>query len=201
MAIVDPAAARTATVVAAEPAVVARISEADFVRLAKTYSQLWRAVALQLSRRLNERNRFHPEPNVKPIIFIGSSTEHLHIAEAIATSIPNSVAEVELWSINVFSASSFPIDDLDAQLRRADFAVLIGGADDQVISRGVQSEAPRDNVIFELGLFMGALSRFRTFLVIPKGTKVKLPTDLLGLNCIYYDATATRCGRRCGRYR
>lgn len=191
MAIIDPAAARTASVVAAEASLVAKMSEAHFVRLATTHSSMWRALALQLCRRLDERKRFHAEPNVKPVIFIGSSKEQLHIAQALAAAIPSQTADVVLWSTDVFEASNFPIDDLDAQLRSADFAVLVGGTDDQVISRGVQADAPRDNVVFELGLFMGALSRFRTFLAIPKGAKVKIPTDLLGLNCILYDGAAT----------
>jgi predicted nucleotide-binding protein len=191
MAILDPSAPRTATVVAAEPSIVAKVSEANFVRLAEAHSYLWRALALQLCRRLNERKRFHPEPNVKPVIFVGSANEQVSIAEAMAASIPSHMADAILWSKGVFEPSNFVMDDLDAQLRGADFAVLVAGGDDQVISRGVQSDAPRDNVVFELGLFMGALSRFRTFLAVPKDSKIKIPTDLLGLTCIFYDAVAT----------
>ena len=56
------------------------------------------------------------------------------------------------------------------------------GPDDQVLSRGMTSNAPRDNVLFELGLFMGAIERARTFLIIPRDVDVKIPTDILGLN-------------------
>jgi CRP/FNR family transcriptional regulator, cyclic AMP receptor protein len=44
--------------------------------------------------------------------------------------------------------------------------------------------SPRDNVIFELGLFMGALSRERTLVLVPKGMDFKVPSDLLGMTHI-----------------
>lgn len=191
MAIVDSSSPRTAHVIAPERSLVAKISEAEFIRIANTRSEIWRAIAIQLCRRLNERKRFHPEPNVKPVVFIGSSTEQLPIAEAVKAAIPSALADVNLWSRGVFTASHSTMDDLDAQLRVSDFAVLIAGPDDKVTSRGVVSEAPRDNVIFELGLCMGALSRFRTFLLVPGGNKIKIPSDLLGLTLIYFDSAAT----------
>lgn len=191
MAIIDSSSPRAATVIAAERSIVAKIPEAEFVRIADTHSYVWRSLTTELCHRLNERKRFHPEPNVKPIVFIGSSKEQLPIAEAIAATIPPQIADVILWSKDVFEPSHFVIDDLDAQLRSADFAVLVAGTDDQITSRGSQSDAPRDNVVFELGLFMGALSRYRTFLFVPKGTKLKIPSDLLGLTCIVYDDSAT----------
>ena len=110
----------------------------------------------------------------------------------MAAAIPSRLANVALWSTAVFSASHFVMDDLDAQLRVfSDFAVLVAGPDDQVTSRGEVSDAPRDNVVFELGLCMGALSRFRTFLLVPSGQKLKIPSDLLGLTLIKFDAEAT----------
>ena len=95
-----------------------------------------------------------------------------------------------MWSTGVFGASRFPIEDLEAQVKAADFALLVAGMDDEVTSRGIVSGAPRDNVIFELGLFMGALSRQRTFILTPKGTSIKLPTDLLGITHLRFDPGA-----------
>lgn len=191
MAIVDSSSPRTANVIAAERSLVARISEADFIIIANRRPDIWRAIATQLCRRLNERKRFHPEPNVKPVVFVGSSKEQLPIAQAVAGAIPSALADAHLWATGVFSASHFTMDDLDAQLRVSDFAALIAGPDDQVTGRGEHLDAPRDNVIFELGLCMGALSRFRTFLFVPKGQKIKIPSDLLGLTLVHFDAGAT----------
>ncbi len=103
------------------------------------------------------------------------------MAKAFGAAIPGTVADTRLWT-GVFKASSFPIDDLAAQVHVCDFAVLVAAPDDRVLSRWRASKAPRDNVIFELGLFMGEISRARTFLLDP-GT-VKLPSDLKGINTL-----------------
>ena len=50
---------------------------------------------------------------------------------------------------------------------------------------------PRDNVLFELGLFVGRFGRKRTVLMAPSGKEVKLPSDLIGLSIIYYPQEMT----------
>ena len=69
--------------------------------------------------------------------------------------------------------------------------MLVLGADDIVESRNEKLYSPRDNVIFELGLFMGALSHERTFMVVPRGCDIKIPTDLLGLTSLSYKSDSS----------
>ena len=190
MAIIDPTARRSATVIASEASLVAHITEAEFIGLADRHPHIWRMLARQLSRRLDERRQFHSEPNAKPILFVGSSSEQVSISNAVVALLPVDLVATTLWTTGVFGASSFPIDDLEVQIKSADFALLVAGSDDEVTSRGKVSSAPRDNVIFELGLFMGALSRRRTFVLVPKGVAIKLPTDLLGINHLRFDPNA-----------
>jgi CRP/FNR family transcriptional regulator, cyclic AMP receptor protein len=194
MAVIDSSAPRSASVIAAERSVVKKISEQEFMRLAEKYPRLWRSLAIELCHRMIERRKFHREPNLKPVVFIGSSKERLPIAEAIRDAIPVTLADVGMWWENVFTASYFALESLEAQLLMADFAVLVAGPDDEVTSRGTTKEAPRDNVIFELGLFMGALSRSRTFVFAPKGMALKIPSDLNGMTNILYDGAATDPG-------
>jgi hypothetical protein len=66
-------------------------------------------------------------------------------------------------------------------LDRFDFAILVLTPDDLVISRGGSNQAPRDNVLFELGLFMGGIGRDRTFIVYDRTAHIKLPSDLAGV--------------------
>lgn len=113
MVIIDPSLRRTATVIASEQSVVAQVDERTFSSLADKNPRLWRALAVELCHRLNERRKFHAEPNSKPILFIGSSKEHLAVAEALASGLPRGIASVTLWSDGVFGASKFPIEDLE----------------------------------------------------------------------------------------
>jgi predicted nucleotide-binding protein len=70
--------------------------------------------------------------------------------------------------------------------------VPVFGPDDVIFSRGKRFDGPRDNVIFELGLFTGALGRKRTFVVSPSGKKLKVPSDLLGINFVQYSVTSAQ---------
>lgn len=122
----------------------------------------------------------------KPSIFIGSSSEGLEFARAIRSLLAD-VAEVTLWNEGFFRPGNTFIDTLVNALPRFDFAALVLTADDLVQSREVQSMGPRDNVLFELGLFMGRLGRARTFLVHQSGADLKIPSDLSGVTAAEYE--------------
>ena len=125
------------------------------------------------------------EPNAKPRVFIGSSTEGLNVAELIQLGLEEA-AECTLWTQSTFAPGQTFIESIvDATLRH-DFAVLILTPDDLVIKRGLNSSSPRDNIIFELGLFTGALGRARTFMVVPRDTRMALPSDLAGVTSVNY---------------
>lgn len=116
----------------------------------------------------------------KPRVFIGSSVEGLTIAEHIQLGLDHH-AECELWSQGVLGLSGGTLDSLCKAAAEFDFAILILTADDLVQKRGVQGNSPRDNVLFELGLFMGALGRDRTFGVYRRDQRPDLPSDLAGI--------------------
>jgi len=88
---------------------------------------------------------------------------------------------VRVWTDGVFRASRTSVESLLATVSESDFAVLVISPDDQAFSRGNEHQGPRDNVLFELGLFMGAIGHDRTFMVKPRGIDIKIPTDLLGV--------------------
>ena len=56
----------------------------------------------------------------------------------------------------------------------------------ELLAAARRFDAPRDNVIYELGLAMGHIGRQRTVMVVPRGEDLKIPTDLAGLNPITF---------------
>ncbi len=186
MALIDPSAKRSASAIAIEQTVVAKISEASFYPLANKYPKVWQLTAIEICNRLRQRNRLVVSKNPRPVLFIGSSSESLEVARAIRSNFNHDDFVINLWTDKVFGPSRFPIAELEKMVQQADFAVLVLGPDDKVESRNEKSDAPRDNVIFELGLFMGALSHERTFMVVPRECDIKIPTDLLGLIPLKY---------------
>ena len=185
MAAVNPALPRSATVVANETSVVAKISEKDFVRIADAHPTLWRNIAAELASRLLQRNTLVVKPNEKCKLFVISSKEALPIAREIQSILQHDVL-VQVWTDGVFFASSYALEALEQAVADSDFAIAIAQPDDTSVSRGKESKIARDNVIFELGLFMGRLGRRRSILFQLSEQELKLPTDLQGLTAVSY---------------
>lgn len=122
---------------------------------------------------------------VRPAVFVGSSKESLEIAKALQVLL-EPVAEAEIWNQGIFPLSSGTLEELAAAVDRFDFAVLVVDRTDTAVSRGKTKNVPRDNVVFELGLFMGGLGRNRTFMVFDETNPPDLPSDLLGVTAATY---------------
>lgn len=127
----------------------------------------------------------------KSTVFVGSSAEQLDILNAVVQLLSGTRVEVVPWthSKRFRKIGHYFLDSLIAASAAFDFAILLFGPDDVVESREKIQKAPRDNVIFELGLFLSRLDRRRTWVIAPKTWKVglKILTDLNGLNLGEYD--------------
>jgi CAP12/Pycsar effector protein, TIR domain len=129
---------------------------------------------------------------MKPRIFLGSSTQQEKLLQAVARGLQD-IAEVQPWT-TAFTPGVSTLDRLVELGSQVDFAAFIFGLDDWT-SKGTEPDgpagqaSPRDNVVFEAGLFGGALGIRRTFILHAHGAK--LPTDLLGLTSIRYDPDTT----------
>jgi predicted transcriptional regulator len=122
----------------------------------------------------------------KPRIFIGSSVESLPIADTIAENLEFD-AEVTIWRSGTFNLSSNTLDDLILKSKSVDFSVFIFSPDDLAIMRAKERYVVRDNVLFELGLFIGSIGKDRCFIIKPRGIELHFPSDLLGITPTDYD--------------
>ncbi|HEX5736266.1 MAG TPA: TIR domain-containing protein [Blastocatellia bacterium] len=124
---------------------------------------------------------------MKPSLFIASSSEAIRLANAVQQNLRRQV-EATVWDQGVFGLSSAAIDSLIETLKQSDFGVFIFSPDDIVRIRGQESQVARDNVVFELGLFIGHLGKERCFILVPDdSTDFHLPTDLAGITPATYE--------------
>jgi hypothetical protein len=124
----------------------------------------------------------------KPRIFLGSSGQQAALLDGLTVGLED-VADVEPWTVT-FNPGSTTLGRLVQLTHEVDFAAFIFARDDWTSIEHAASDAtagqasPRDNVVFEAGLFGGVLGMDRTFILHAEGAK--LPTDLLGLTCVRY---------------
>ncbi|MEQ8426145.1 MAG: nucleotide-binding protein [Cyclobacteriaceae bacterium] len=126
----------------------------------------------------------------KPRLFIGSSVEGLSVAYAIQENL-KFTCESTVWDQGVFNLSEMSVESLLDHLDNADFGVFVFTPDDHIKIRGKKHLTVRDNVLFELGLFIGRLGKQRCFIIIPDNKDFHLPTDLIGVTPAKYEATRT----------
>jgi hypothetical protein len=127
--------------------------------------------------------------NSNPRLFIGSASESLDIARSLEYELQN-VARTEVWD-SAFRPGHYTLEELMRKVAEVDFAAFILGQEDLTTSRGQITISPRDNVVYEAGLFAGRLGVSRVFLLVD-ARGIKIPTDWKGLGYIPYDpSTAT----------
>src|SRR6266496_5086698 len=124
---------------------------------------------------------------MKPRIFIGTPQESLKVGYAIQDNLSRE-ATITVWSQNIFELSSNSLNDLLKALDNFDFGIFVFTPEDTTFIRNEKFNTVRDNLIFELGLFMGKLGKGRVFFVHPQNIEdYHLPTDLLGVKPGLYD--------------
>lgn len=128
---------------------------------------------------------------MKRKIFIGSSKEGSEAAKKIKNSINEKCQDwlvCELWNEGkVFDVNKGTLECLIKASRKYDYGIFIASNDDLTSKRWKLYRTIRDNVLFEMGLFLGSLGLDRAFLVTH--SKITLPSDFNGVTTIRYSKT------------
>lgn len=124
---------------------------------------------------------------VKPTMFIGSSVESIEVARAVQAELKYDV-DATLWNQGIFALSRSTLGELLAATHEHDYAAFILAPEDIATIREQTQSVPRDNVMFELGMFFGALGSERCFFLVPENVKdFHIPTDLAGITPAKYN--------------
>jgi hypothetical protein len=117
--------------------------------------------------------------DLKPKVFIGSSTAGIAIAEKVKGNL-SAIGDCFIWNEpNVWEPNRSTFDNLIRMVSYFDFGVFVATADDLTLTNDKIVIEPRDNVILEMALFCGAAGRDKSFLLVEEG--IKLPSDFNGI--------------------
>lgn len=130
---------------------------------------------------------------MKPRIFIGSSSEALDVAQRIKDFFSPDY-ECFLWTDDVFKNNESFLETLAKSASLFDFGFMVFSADDKGIIRNELFETPRDNILFEYGLFLGRVGLDRAFIIAEE--TVKIPTDMLGITHTRYIVKTGQQGKK-----
>ena len=134
---------------------------------------------------------------MRPRIFIGSSSEALPVARSTAKALPpqhaDTVGKGRFSSEHVFYGRLFE------EVQKCQPALFVFSNDDVVRLRGRMYNATRDNVVFELGLFMAKLGRPNCLFLVPQTKQAfRLLSDLKGFGYISYETALVKKNPRTG---
>ncbi len=134
-------------------------------------------------------------------LFIGSSREGLLYARKLKAMLNTKLKKYNIRCIlwedkGVFSLNKTTIENLchvaeNIKGSKEDgsdkgYAVMLMTPDDKIDTRNEVHYVARDNVIFELGLFIGYLGRSHVCCAIPSNKKIKMMSDWNGVNNARY---------------
>ena len=117
--------------------------------------------------------------DLKPKIFIGSSTAGIPIAKKVKANL-SAIGDCIMWNEpNIWQPNRSTFENLLRMVSYFDFGIFLATADDLTLTNEKIVIEPRDNVILEMALFCGAMGRDKSFLLVEEG--IKLPSDFSGI--------------------
>jgi hypothetical protein len=124
-------------------------------------------------------------------LFLGSSKESVRLVRWASKFLKEELAvdPVPWESATAFPSGVGTLKALTDLVGQVDAAIIFVTSDDMAEVRGTTLPVPRDNIIFEAGLFLGGLGSQRTHLVVQRGVNLRLPSDWTGTTHEFFEAT------------
>lgn len=184
---INSALARTATINAVDNVVALKCTSDALRAAANSAIEVWELLAIDLTRKVEQRNRFINACNDRPVIFMIATEEHLEVAKALELAL-SSEFEIMLWSDeDLFPPGAYELDILNRNAAIADFAVVLAHPDDLKRSRDRHGGGERESILFELGFLMPVVGRHRTIILIPEEACGSDPAEFKGVRPWCYE--------------
>ena len=182
-AAINPELKRTATIVAATDVLALRCSSADLIQAADKAKSIWRLLAIDLTRKVEQRNQLIKSSNDRPSLFLVASEEQRAIADHLDSAL-SAKFNVTLWhEADLAPPGTYELERLNEVASEADFAIVLAHPDDLQPKRGGQGSASQQSVLFELGYLINELGRRRTLLLVPEeACESSMPEPFKGLD-------------------
>lgn len=126
-------------------------------------------------------------------VFIVSSSRAVSLAKRVMYRLnqeftQNKEFDCDVWCSETFKPGEYTLESLIRKCRSSDFVVVFLTKDDHLTKKHINVFAPRDNCVFELGLFLGGLMFDRERCIILSSVESHaLPSDVAGVTIIPFD--------------
>jgi predicted nucleotide-binding protein len=179
MTLIDTEARRSATVVAVEECVLARVSEADFSPIAHRHAFVWRSLARELVGRARLRFSLVSPRNEAPKLMVIASPASRGLANDLRECVAGDDLAVALWSRDSDEEAAITLDSLESVATDLDFAAFVIGPEDDLGRVAPEGFTLKEKLTFEFGVMIGKLGRERVFAAVPPGRERLVPRGLL----------------------
>lgn len=120
---------------------------------------------------------------LQPKVFVGSAREHVRLLKRLNVLNDHSRVRYVPWTnLGIFEPGEYTMQSLRRSFDEVDGAAFFFLGTDTTWWRDERAATPRDNVVFEAGIAVGAFGLSRTAIITNEETR--LPSDLAGLNTI-----------------
>ena len=182
---INPQMTRSATLIAREEMAALQCSAKQLKEALRDKAEVWRLLAIELTKKVEQRNQLIAATNERPRIFMIAAENRIAIAEQLKLALSKDF-DIDLWSDeDLVPPGDYQLEVLHKTAKNADFGIVLAHPQD-LAGRGRVSDEEWETVLFELGFLMSELTHLRTLVMIPDGGKGAPPQLFKGVQPMTY---------------